>query len=155
MTFGDVPRRGSNGMAFGPRSTGGAKYHQVADRIRAAIQSSELRPGQALPTEKQLAAQYGVSRPTVRAALATLRAEGLIDAQQGRGAFVRLRPSVRRVQAPLRGATEPPPDPIEGQQRITDAGPEPVWGAVADLLGVAEGSNAFVRRLVVTSDDMP
>src|SRR6266508_1054995 len=147
MTFGDVPLAGSNGMAFGPRSSGEAKYHQVADRIRAAIQSGELRPGQALPTEKQLAAQYGVSRPTVRSALATLRAEGLIDAQQGRGAFVRLRPATRRLQAPqLSDAVTQSTHAPDAQQHIIEAGPAPARGAVAELLGIEDGHQAFVRR---------
>jgi GntR family transcriptional regulator len=141
-------------MAFGPRSGGEAKYHQVADRIRAGIQSGELRPGQALPTEKQLAAQYGVSRPTVRAALATLRAEGLIDAQQGRGAFVRLRPAMRRVPAPqLSEAVTQRNIRPEAQQRIIEAAPTSVRGAVAELLGVEDGHQAFVRRRLVTTPE--
>jgi DNA-binding GntR family transcriptional regulator len=79
----------------------------------------------------------------------------LIDAQQGRGAFVRLRPSVRRVQAPLKQVTEEAPG-ADGRQRITDARPAAVWGAVADLLGVAEGAHAFVRsRVVLTATDDP
>lgn len=141
-------------MAFGPRSSGEAKYHRVADRIRAAIQSGELRPGQALPTEKQLAAQYGVSRPTVRAALATLRAEGLIDAQQGRGAFVRLRPATRRLPAPqLSDAVTQSNDRPGAQQHIIEAGPAPARGAVAELLGVEDGHQAFVRRRLITTPE--
>ncbi|HEV8649067.1 MAG TPA: GntR family transcriptional regulator [Actinomycetes bacterium] len=141
-------------MAFGQRSSGEAKYQQVADRIRAAIQSGELRPGQALPTEKQLAAQYGVSRPTVRSALATLRAEGLIDAQQGRGAFVRLRPVTRRLPAPqLSDAVTQGNDRPEAQKHIIEAGPAPARGAVADLLGVEDGHQAFVRRRLITTPE--
>ncbi|HYU18892.1 MAG TPA: GntR family transcriptional regulator [Chloroflexota bacterium] len=141
-------------MAFGPRFGGEAKYHQVADRIRAAIQSGELRPGQALPTEKQLAAQYGVSRPTVRSALATLRAEGLIDAQQGRGAFVRLRPATRRLPAPqLSDAVMQSTHTPDAQQHIIEAGPAPARGAVAELLGIEDGHQAFVRRRLITTPE--
>jgi GntR family transcriptional regulator len=141
-------------MVFGPRPGGEAKYHQVADRIRAAIQSGEVRPGQALPTEKQLAAQYGVSRPTVRAALSTLRAEGLIDAQQGRGAFVRLRPPTRRLPAPqLSDAVTQTRLRPGAQQHIIEAGPVPARGAVAELLGIEDGHQAFVRRRLVTTSE--
>src|SRR5262245_35335697 len=99
-------------MALTMRPGSEPKYKQVADRIRAAIQSGDPRPGQALPTEKKLAARYRVSRPTVRAALGLLRSEGLVDARQGRGAFVRLRPDVRRVPNPR--ATEPAPGTTSG-----------------------------------------
>lgn len=135
----------------------GAKYQQVADRIRARIQSGELRSGQALPTENQLAASYRVSRPTVRAALAVLRAEGLIESQQGRGAFVRLRAPARRVPPPKLPEAAPPDGPERATggtaEQIIEAGPAPVLGEVADILGVPEGAQAFVRRRLITEHD--
>lgn len=53
------------------------------------IDSGTLLPGSRLPTEQQLADQFGVSRNVIREAIAQLRADGLIDARQGVGAFVR------------------------------------------------------------------
>ncbi|GGJ13925.1 GntR family transcriptional regulator [Streptomyces brasiliensis] len=67
----------------------GALYQQVAAAIRAAILSGEFAPDSLLPSEAQLMARYGVSRPTVRNAIAALRAEGLIDVRHGKGSFVR------------------------------------------------------------------
>ncbi|MFJ6082633.1 GntR family transcriptional regulator [Streptomyces sp. NPDC092369] len=67
----------------------GALYQQVAAAIREAILSGEYEPGSPLPSEAQLMVRYGVSRPTVRNAIAALRAEGLIDVQHGKGSFVR------------------------------------------------------------------
>ncbi|MEU5094615.1 GntR family transcriptional regulator [Streptomyces sp. NPDC020996] len=67
----------------------GALYQQVAAAIRAAILSGEFAPESLLPSEAQLMARYGVSRPTVRNAIAALRAEGLIDVRHGKGSFVR------------------------------------------------------------------
>ncbi|AWW42480.1 GntR family transcriptional regulator [Streptomyces cadmiisoli] len=67
----------------------GALYQQVAAAIREAILSGEFAPESLLPSEAQLMARYGVSRPTVRNAIAALRAEGLIDVRHGKGSFVR------------------------------------------------------------------
>ncbi|GCB48560.1 GntR family transcriptional regulator [Streptomyces sp. NL15-2K] len=67
----------------------GALYQQVAAAIREAILSGEFTPDSLLPSEAQLMARYGVSRPTVRNAIAALRAEGLIDVRHGKGSFVR------------------------------------------------------------------
>ncbi|MFC4503240.1 MULTISPECIES: GntR family transcriptional regulator [Streptomyces] len=67
----------------------GALYQQVAAAIREAILSGEYEPGAPLPSEAQLMERYKVSRPTVRNAVAALRAEGLIDVHHGKGSFVR------------------------------------------------------------------
>ncbi|MEV2227686.1 GntR family transcriptional regulator [Streptomyces phaeochromogenes] len=67
----------------------GALYQQVAAAIREAILLGEFAPDSLLPSEAQLMARYSVSRPTVRNAIAALRAEGLIDVRHGKGSFVR------------------------------------------------------------------
>lgn len=78
----------------------------LADRIMTAIALGEFAPGQRLPAERELAAQLGVSRTTVRDALARVVGSGLLEVRRGRsgGAFVR-RPwatdSARAVRATL------------------------------------------------------
>jgi GntR family transcriptional repressor for pyruvate dehydrogenase complex len=69
-------------MAFTPLKRLPA-YQQVADQIRSGIESGELVPGQALPTEHALAAEFDVSRSTIREALRVLRAQGLVQGGQG------------------------------------------------------------------------
>ncbi|MDT3395230.1 GntR family transcriptional regulator [Streptomyces sp. B1866] len=69
-------------------------YERIADDIRRAIRAGELKPGDRLPSEERLAEKYGRSMPTLREALRTLRDEGLIEKQHGRGNFVR-RPRTR------------------------------------------------------------
>ncbi|MFF3115277.1 GntR family transcriptional regulator [Kitasatospora sp. NPDC057904] len=66
-----------------------ALHKQVAAAMRQAIATGEWPPGTQLPTETDLAQTYGVSRPTVRLAVAALRSEGQLDVKQGRGTFVR------------------------------------------------------------------
>ncbi|SHK06225.1 DNA-binding transcriptional regulator, FadR family [Roseomonas rosea] len=61
---------------------------QVSRDLQARIGRGELRPGDRLPTERELMARYGVSRTVVREAISSLRAGGQIETQQGRGAFV-------------------------------------------------------------------
>ncbi|MBX9635161.1 MAG: FadR family transcriptional regulator [Magnetospirillum sp.] len=61
---------------------------RVADRLLARIASGEWGPGQRLPGERQLAEDMGVSRVSVRAALQTLKTQGLVDAVQGGGTRV-------------------------------------------------------------------
>jgi GntR family transcriptional regulator, transcriptional repressor for pyruvate dehydrogenase complex len=60
----------------------------VTRALSARIDAAELRPGDRLPTERELMGAYGVSRTVVREAISSLRAERLVVTQQGKGAFV-------------------------------------------------------------------
>src|SRR3954469_8432350 len=62
---------------------------QIANKLRAAILTRRLAPGEKLPSQPELAARYGVARETVKRALEALRTERLIITRQGSGAFVR------------------------------------------------------------------
>lgn len=74
-----------------------AKYERITDDLRQKIRSHELAAGKPMPSQASLADQYKVSLPTVQQALGVLMAEGLIDAVQGVGTFVRApRRRVRR-----------------------------------------------------------
>ena len=64
-------------------------YREVYSAITDAIRSGRLRPGDRLPTERQFCEQLEVSRATVRRALGQLVEEGIVEAQVGRGSFVR------------------------------------------------------------------
>lgn len=80
-------------MADGPEGTrkGHKTYQQIIMHIRGAISSGELRPGDRLPPETELARSLGVSRPTVREALKVLEALNLLESSTGPtgGTFVR------------------------------------------------------------------
>ncbi len=62
---------------------------KLVAEVRKEITSGRLQVGQRLPTEAKMAAQFGVSRPLLREALAELRAEGFVQTESGRGTFVR------------------------------------------------------------------
>ncbi|MBW1721764.1 MAG: FadR family transcriptional regulator [Deltaproteobacteria bacterium] len=65
-------------------------HEKIVDQIRNAIFERKLRPGEKLPTERQLADIFKTSRVTVRSALLTLKNGGLLEVKQGKngGAFV-------------------------------------------------------------------
>jgi len=57
----------------------------IARQLREQLQRGDLTPGSAVPSESQLRRSHGVSRSTVRRALAVLEHEGLIVTEHGRG----------------------------------------------------------------------
>lgn len=59
-------------------------------QIESRIETGVLGPGARLPTERSLAADFGIGRNTVRAVLSEIQAAGLIERHVGRGTFVRL-----------------------------------------------------------------
>lgn len=63
-------------------------YYQLVEDIRDRIRAGEYRPGQQLPSERELSEHYGISRMTVRQALQYLIREDVLVAQQGVGTFV-------------------------------------------------------------------
>ncbi|MEY4862541.1 MAG: hypothetical protein RLZ51_636 [Pseudomonadota bacterium] len=63
-------------------------YQQIRDRLLQGLQSGEWRPGEAIPSEIELAGRYGVSQGTVRKAIDALAADNLLVRRQGRGTFV-------------------------------------------------------------------
>lgn len=68
------------------------EYDKIAADLRAQIERGDLAPGEALPSESALVERYGVARGTARQALAALETAGLVEAQHGKGRFVRRRP---------------------------------------------------------------
>jgi DNA-binding FadR family transcriptional regulator len=63
-------------------------YRQIAGQLSALMSSGEFPPGARLPSERELAIQLGVSRPSVREALIALEVEGKVDVRVGAGIFV-------------------------------------------------------------------
>lgn len=64
-------------------------YMQVIAHIRAQIESGELRPGDMISSDRELAKEWGISRVTAQKVLTALKAEGLAESVQGVGTRVR------------------------------------------------------------------
>jgi DNA-binding GntR family transcriptional regulator len=63
-------------------------YQRVAADIRQSIKDGRLKPGDKLPTRRELIAQYGVSGQVIDSAMLVLKAEGWVRGHQGRGTYV-------------------------------------------------------------------
>ncbi|MEU6220938.1 GntR family transcriptional regulator [Streptomyces sp. NPDC047022] len=147
----------------------GALYQQVAAALREAILSGEFAPDSLLPSEARLMTRYGVSRPTVRNAIAALRAEGLIDVRHGKGSFVRssgqpvltierriTRTTKGEFEMPNGDAWQEPEEPSTYRTRTTkDTGrllklaeEEALFGCDRLLTNPSTGTRAMHRTLI-------
>ena len=77
----------------------GSLPDRIYARVVEAILRGDFAPHNKLPTEEALSAQFGVSRPTVREALARLRSDGIIDSRRGAGSTVIRAPGTPVVAA--------------------------------------------------------
>ena len=73
---------------FTPIDRVGLANHAI-DQIERLIADGRLQPGQKLPSERELGAKLGVSRPTLREAIRALTMMGILDSRQGDGTYVR------------------------------------------------------------------
>jgi GntR family transcriptional repressor for pyruvate dehydrogenase complex len=64
-----------------------ALYQRIANHVRDLIVSEQLRPGERLPAERDLARMLGVSRVPIREAMRTLAAQGFVEIRRGQGRF--------------------------------------------------------------------
>ncbi len=123
-------------------------HHQVYLDLRAALDRGEWRPGARLPTERELAVQYGCSLITVRRALTELAREGRIERTRGRGTFV-LRPRIERDLAGTWSfAEEMQQRGLDPATRLVAARPEAAGEIVAAALAMETGSpTIYLERL--------
>lgn len=141
-------------------------YERIVDELRGEILTGRREAGERLPSEHELADHYGTSRPTVRRAVARLKAEGLVVTSQGRGAFVRPKPHVRllitggnyrkhralglpgfNAQALEQGQAP--------EQQLLEVATVSAPAEVAIRLEVEDGAPVVVRRHVFLADGEP
>lgn len=131
------------------------KYAQVVAEIKQRIERGDYPPGSLLPSEHQLVADFGVSRPTIVKSLSALRQDGWITTEQGRGSFVRGRPALADAERtrPAHDVLELPETALTGE--LVQAGVKLAPPHVGALLGLEAGAKAFLRQRVLSEDGEP
>jgi DNA-binding GntR family transcriptional regulator len=129
-----------------------APYMQIAESVRTEIMAGRMALGDAVPSERALAIDWGVSRVTASRALAALRVEGLIVSEQGRGTFVCRAPQVSAADrylasAHVAGKSYGPNESSQVRSADLITGPDHVTAE----LGLAAQS-AVIRRCRTISD---
>jgi GntR family transcriptional regulator len=133
------------------------KYIQIADYYRARIVEGELRPGDEVPSERAVADEWDVSRPTATKALDVLRREGLVAGRQGSGTYV-TEPSRFHRQASdryRRSAETGRIYPGNERARILAAELVAAPPEVIEALGLRAGDQAIRRQRLTLRDDEP
>ena len=95
-------------------------YVQVADDLRAAIASGRYSPGERLPSNRDLAQEYGVALMTMQRALGALADEGHVALYKSRGTFVRSLDAGQQPRLTLDGLAEEVRDLRETVQSLGD-----------------------------------
>ena len=127
-----------------------ASYRQISTELASQICSGTLLPGTRLPSERELAAQLGVSRITARQAMEMLRELGLVVRRQGRGTFVR-QPVITQWAGQLLGFFDQMRrQGLSPSAEVLQASQVPAAASVAQALQVQIGSPVFrlQRRLL-------
>lgn len=129
---------------------------QIEEQLADRIESGALAAGERLPPERSLAESLDVSRMTVRQALASLAARGLVERGVGRGTFVRRGPRVVHDLARVSGFTEEAVrQGLEPGARIVEARERPAPDHVAGALGLEPDAPALRIERVRLAGDRP
>jgi DNA-binding GntR family transcriptional regulator len=133
------------------------KYLQIAGHLRDQIVRGDLKPGDELPSERRLAEDWRVARPTAARALETLRVQGLTEARPGVGTFVRAANAVPRARERYERARDLGTMYASGESvEFLAAEVAPAPEHVTAALQLAAGSSAIRRaRLLRGADGQP
>ncbi|THF56566.1 GntR family transcriptional regulator [Pseudothauera rhizosphaerae] len=120
-------------------------YRQIKTLILQALEAGEWRPGQAIPSEQELAARFSVSQGTVRKAIDEMAAENLLIRKQGKGTFVASHNDPRSFFRFLRLV------PMDGDISHPQSIPLDCWKAKAGqeasrMLGIELGAPIIILR---------
>src|SRR5947207_15869640 len=83
-----TPRSSPNAMSQSSTPAFRPLYLQIKGLLEKSLEAREWRPGQAIPSEIELASRFGVAQGTVRKAIEALAADNLVVRRQGKGTYV-------------------------------------------------------------------
>jgi GntR family transcriptional regulator len=144
-----------------------ARYKQVAAILREAIRRGDYRPGTTLPSQPDLARQYGLNQSSISRAVAMLQAEGWVRTEHGKGSVVLDMPTVKRVrrmgtdyrssEGRSSYAEELAEVGLAPRTELVRWGVEPASDEIAGILEMDPESQGqvLVRRRHMFADEMP
>lgn len=130
-------------------------YQQIKTLIMRGMQSGEWKPGEATPSELELAARFRVSQGTVRKAIDELAAENLLVRRQGKGTFVATHSEEKIQYRFLRLQPEGGSDPVPMQRQFLDCRRIPAPADVAKALSLRAGEMAVEIRRTLSQSGCP
>jgi GntR family histidine utilization transcriptional repressor len=132
-----------------------APYSRVKDFLKAGLAAGRWRPGELMPSEAELVAQFGISRMTVNRALRELQSEGLVERVQGVGTFaaqlhrISSTLTIRDLQEEIEARGHRHHAEVHVRRR------EEAAAALAASLGLAAGSPVFHTLIVHHDNGVP
>ena len=132
-----------------------APYSRVKEHLKAGLAAGRWRPGELMPSEAELVAQFGVSRMTVHRALRELASEGLVERVQGVGTFaaqlhrISSTLTIRDLQEEIAARGHRHHAEVHLQRR------EPAGTGLAASLGLAAGGAVFHTLIVHHENGVP
>ena len=129
-------------------------YRQIKALILQALEAGEWRPGQAIPSEQELATRFSVSQGTVRKAIDEMAADNLLVRKQGKGTYVASHNDPRALFRFLRLV------PMNGSSLQLQSVPLDCWRARAAqeasrMLGIKAGAPIIIVRRLLKSGRKP
>lgn len=130
------------------------KYLQIANYYKDQITRGDLKPGEKIPSDRQIAVEWGVVRPTAEKAVKALQVQGFVERRQGSGTYVvdqRIATRARELYARARqfGKIYAP----GWYAVIKSAGLVDAPDHVAEALGVQPGAQVIRRHRVTHNDE--
>lgn len=130
-------------------------YYQLEQGIKEMIEKGQLQPGEMIPSEREWAETYEISRMTVRQAINNLVNDGYLVRKRGKGTFV----ATKKIEQPLKGLTSFSEDMrargmVPGTKLLAfHTVPAPL--SFAKQLGIDEGEEIYEIRRIRLADGLP
>src|SRR5579884_2027130 len=131
------------------------RYYQLKEIMREKIRSGEWKPGDLIPSERELGETYGISRMTARQAITELVNEGVFYREQGKGTFV-TRNKITQQLMTLTGFTED--ISARGQHpstKVLSAGMDVADAETAERLRIQPNDPIFCLQRLRLADGEP
>lgn len=130
-------------------------YYQLEEHLKELIENGELKPGDAIPPEREYAEKYQISRMTVRQAFTHLVNAGYLHRIQGKGTFV----AERKIEQPLQGLTSFTEDMkvrgLKPGSQLIQFEMIPATTQIASQLLIQEYAPVYEIKRIRLADDVP